>query len=105
MGDFNFPNIDWMLFRSSRLDGAVFVQCVQEAFLTQNVDCPTRGEAILDLVLGNEPGQVMGWIVGEHFGDGDHNSVTFTLVMERYRCVQQGRFYNCGKGKHDAIRQ
>jgi len=67
MGDFNFPNIEWKLFRSKSLDGVVFVQCVQEAFLTQYVDSLTRGEAILDLVLGNEPGQVLDLLVGEHF--------------------------------------
>ncbi|XP_072335049.1 multiple inositol polyphosphate phosphatase 1b isoform X1 [Scyliorhinus torazame] len=105
MGDFNFPNIEWKLFRSNSLDGVVFVQCVQEAFLTQYVDCPTRGEAILDLVLGNEPGQVIDLLVGEHFGDSDHNSVTFTLVMERDRCVQQGKVYNWGKCKYDVVRQ
>jgi len=35
IGDFNFPNIDWNLYNSNSLDGAVFVQCVQEGFLTQ----------------------------------------------------------------------
>jgi len=55
MGEFNFPNIDWKLFSSNSLDGTDFVQCVQEEFLTQYVDRPTRGEATLDLVLGNEP--------------------------------------------------
>ena len=26
-GDFNFPNIDWNLYRSNSSDGAVFVVC------------------------------------------------------------------------------
>ena len=58
MGDFNFPNIDWNIPRVRGLDGEVFVRCVQEGFLTQHVDKPTRGEAVLDLILANEPGQV-----------------------------------------------
>ena len=59
-----------------------FVRCVQEGFLTQYVDKPTRGEAVLDLVLGNEPGQVSDLSVGEHFGDSDHNSISFTIALE-----------------------
>jgi len=105
MGDCNFPNIDWKRNSSSTLDGSVFVQCVQEGFLTQYVDRPIRGEVTLDLVLGNEPGQVLDLEVGEHFGDSDHNSVTFTLVMERDRYIPQGKSYSWAKDNYDAIRQ
>ena len=105
MGDFNFTNIDWNSYSSSTLEGSVFVQCVQEGFLTQYVDRPTRGETTLDLVLGNEPDQVLNLEVGEHFGDSDHNSVTFTLVMERDRCIPKGRSYCWGKGNYEAIRR
>eukprot|EP00061_Rhincodon_typus_P004115 g21784.t1 len=85
----NFPNIDWKLFSCNSLDGADFVQYVQEGFPTQYVDRPTRGEATLDLVLGNELGQVLELLVGERFGGSDHNSVTFTIVMEKDRYIQQ----------------
>jgi len=78
---------------------------VQEGFLTQYVYRPTRGGATLDLVLGNEPGQVLDLFVGEHFGDNDHNSVTFTIAMERDRNIHQGEAYNWGKGNYDAIKQ
>ena len=40
-----------------------------------------RNKAVLDLVLGNEPGQVSDLSVGEHFGDSDHNSISFTLAI------------------------
>ena len=105
VGDFNFPNIDWNLCRSNSSDGAVFVQCVQEGFLTQYVDRPTRGGATLDLVLGNEPGQVLDLVVGEHFGDSDHNSVSFVVAMEREKAIRQGKVYNWGRGNYDAVRQ
>ena len=49
--------------------------CVQEGSLTQYVDKPTRGEAVLDLVFGNEPGQVSDLSVGEHFRDSDLNYI------------------------------
>ena len=51
----------------------VFVRCVQEGFLTQDIDKP-GGEAAFDLVLENEPGQVSDLTVGVHFGDSEHTS-------------------------------
>eukprot|EP00061_Rhincodon_typus_P004208 g22004.t1 len=57
VGDFNFPPIDWDSLRAKGSDGEQFVSCVQEGSLRQDVDNPTREETILDLVLGNEPGQ------------------------------------------------
>jgi len=76
MGEFNFPNIDWNLFSSNSLDGADFIGCVLEGFLTHYVDTPTRGEATLDLVLRNEPGQMLDLLVGELFGVSDHTSIS-----------------------------
>ncbi|XP_067904856.1 uncharacterized protein [Heterodontus francisci] len=105
MGDFNFPNIDWNLLSANSLDGADFVRCVQEGFLTQYVDSLPSSQPMLDLVFGNEPGQVADLSVGEHFGDGDHNSLTFTRVMERDRSRRDGKIFNWGRGNYNAIRQ
>jgi len=55
--------------------------------------------------VGNEPGQVLDLFVGELFGDSDHNSVTFSIAMERDRNIRQGKVYNWGKGNYDAMRQ
>eukprot|EP00061_Rhincodon_typus_P019076 g48527.t1 len=57
VGDFDFPIIDRDSLRTRVLDREQFVRCVQEGFLRPYVDNPTREEAILDLVLGNEPRQ------------------------------------------------
>ena len=65
----------------------------------------TRGGATLDLVLGNEPGQVLDLVVGEHFGESDHNLVSFIIAMERDRAIRQSKVYNWGRGNYDAIRQ
>ena len=98
MGDFNFPNIDWNIPRVRGLDGEEFVRCVQEGFLTQHVDKPTRGEAVLDLILANEPGQVSDLSVGEHLGDSDHNSISFMLALEKERIRQAGRHLDGVRG-------
>ncbi|XP_059801229.1 uncharacterized protein LOC132378374 [Hypanus sabinus] len=105
MEDFNFPNSDWHLPGAKGLDGVEFVRCVQEGFLTQYVDKPTRGEAVLDLVLGSEPGQVSGLSVGDYFGDSDHNSISFTIALERDWNKQLRKMFNWSKGHYEAIRQ
>jgi len=59
VGDFNLPYIDWDSLSASGVDGAEFVQSIEEGFLNQYVDSPTREGAVLDLVLGNEHLQVV----------------------------------------------
>ncbi|XP_062901339.1 uncharacterized protein LOC134345105 [Mobula hypostoma] len=104
MGDFNFPNIDWHLISSKGLDGAEFVKCVQDGFLSQYVDRPTRGNAILDLVLGNKPGQVTDPSVSEHLGDSDHRCLAFIIIMEKDRIREDRKIFSCGRANYEAIR-
>ena len=35
------------------------------------------------MVLGNEPGQVIEVSVGEHFGNSDHNSIRFKVLVDK----------------------
>ena len=50
-----------------------FLVLVQDYFFTQFVDKPTRGSAVFDLLLGNDPNMVEEVEVGEHLGASDHN--------------------------------
>ena len=59
----------------------------------------------MDLVHGNVPDQLLDLLVGQHFGDSDHNSVSFTLATERHLNLQQRKFYNWGRGDYNAVRQ
>ena len=104
MGEFNFPDIDWHLINSNGLDGAEFVKCVQDGFLLQYVDRPTRGNAILNLVLGNEPGQVTDLSVGEHLGGSDHCSLAFSIIMEKDRIREDRNIFNWGRANYEAVR-
>ena len=61
-GDFNYPNIDWDLYRNlnDTMDKEFrFLEIVKDCFLFQHVNKPTRGRgtnipSILDLVLTDE---------------------------------------------------
>jgi len=81
-----------------------FIQCVQECFLRQYEDSPTRKGAILDLVLGNELRQVIDVSVGDHFGNSDHNSISFKIVVEN-KSSPRVKVLNWGKANYDSIRQ
>jgi len=46
-GDFNFPNINWDSHSVTNLEVADFLKCIQENFLCQYVEGPTRDGAVL----------------------------------------------------------
>ena len=71
--------------------------------MIQYVDNPTREGAILDLVLGNELGQVIDVSVGEHSGLRDHNSIRFRVVVDK--SGPWVRVRNWARGNYLQIRQ
>ena len=54
VGDFNYPNIDWSTY-SGDSKTKDFLDIIQDRFLTQKIDFPTRGQNILDLALTDCP--------------------------------------------------
>jgi len=97
LGVVNFPNINWDRHSGQDLDGVDFLKCEQESFLNQYVEGPTRKGVVLDLILGNEAGQVVEVVVGEHFSDSDHNMVQFKLVMDKEIDKLQKKYFGLGK--------
>ena len=73
--------------------------------MRQYVDSPTQEEAILDLVLGNKPRQVTDVSVGDHFGNSDHNSISFKTLVEKDRSSPRVKVLNWGKANYNSIRQ
>ena len=53
MGDFNHPGICWGSGTVGSRQSKRFLESVEDNFLVQVIDGPTRGEALLDLVLSN----------------------------------------------------
>jgi len=58
-----------------------FLVLVQDCFLPQFVDKPTRGSAVFDLLLSNDPNMVEEVEVGEHLGASDHNIVCAKILL------------------------
>ena len=76
MGDFNLPGIYWVQEQGKGRADEDFLVVVQDCFFTQFIDKPTRGSAVFDLLLSNDPNRVE---VGEHLGTSDQNIVCAEL--------------------------
>ena len=85
MGDFNYPVIDWSTYTvnpPSSSGSDEFVQAIEDCFYTQHVLYPTRGSAILDLILSTDPDLVSNVQIISSLGNSDHNMITFTVHYE-----------------------
>ncbi|CAM4513742.1 unnamed protein product [Caretta caretta] len=79
MGDFNFPDIDWRTSASNNNRAQIFLDAIADGFLQQVVAEPTRGDAILDLVLVSNEDLIEEMVVGDNLGSSDHELIQFKL--------------------------
>ena len=96
--DFNLPEIDWSNNRVLRQSDVytLLLDIVQDNFLTQLVNEPTRDSNILDLVLATSPDLITHLSVGEPFSD--HNYISFSLLGTPYiQRKSQKLFYHYSK--------
>uniref|UniRef100_A0A803JAV9 Reverse transcriptase domain-containing protein n=1 Tax=Xenopus tropicalis TaxID=8364 RepID=A0A803JAV9_XENTR len=85
MGDFNYPDIDWSNGVAKSERASRFVNMLNDNFLFQAVQEPTRNDSILDLVISNNAELISNICVGEHLGNSDHNMVSFEIMLQRQR--------------------
>ena len=61
------------------MDTSGFLEYLDDNFVTQHVVEPTRGTAVLDLVLTRDPDQISSVDVTETLGSSDHHMVSFVI--------------------------
>ncbi|CAJ0968323.1 unnamed protein product [Ranitomeya imitator] len=83
MGDFNYPDINWETETCETHKGSRFLLITKKNYLSQLVQNPTRGAALLDLILSNRPDRITNLQVVGHLGNSDHNIVQFHLSFTR----------------------
>uniref|UniRef100_K7EZ72 Endonuclease/exonuclease/phosphatase domain-containing protein n=1 Tax=Pelodiscus sinensis TaxID=13735 RepID=K7EZ72_PELSI len=106
MGDFNYPHIDWIHVTSGREAEIKFLNGLNDCFLEQLVQEPTRGEAILDLVLSGVQDQVQDITVTGPLGNSDHNIITFNIpVVGRTPQQSSTLAFNFKKGNYTKMRR
>ncbi|GAB0181361.1 mitochondrial enolase superfamily member 1 [Grus japonensis] len=58
-----------------------FLECVEDCFIIQMLDVPTRNEALLDLLLTNQENLLCNISVSDNLGCGDHDIVEFGMLL------------------------
>jgi len=105
MGDFNFPDIDWESHRGSTAASNKFIDCVDDAFLSQHVNQGTRNNSILDLVFSSEPDMIDSVSVLGSLADSDHNILEWTVSLCPTATLFNRPFLDYSKADYPAIRQ
>ena len=72
MGDYNYPEIRWKNNTAAHMSSIKFLECIEDCFLIQMLDVPTRNEALLDLLLTSLLCNIS---VSDSLGYSDHNIV------------------------------
>ncbi|XP_010185617.1 PREDICTED: pre-mRNA-processing factor 17 [Mesitornis unicolor] len=85
MRDFNYPDICWKAYAASHSQSSRFLQCINDNFLMQMVDEPTRRGALLDLTLTNKEGLFEVVKVEGSLGCSNHEMVEFSILCGRNR--------------------
>jgi len=86
MGDFNYPDIDWItqtVNPGATAETHRFLECLDDNFVTQHVTEHRRSKAVLDLVMTRDPYIISSVNVMEPLGGSDHNMVTFVVHHQR----------------------
>ena len=82
MGDFNYRFTTWPPLHSDHnitVDSSELANCLDDNFFTQHVDFPTRNNAILDLVISDEPHMASELTDLDLFPGSDHKALSWKL--------------------------
>jgi len=82
LGNFNHPDICWKSNTASCRQSSRFLECIEDNFLSQVISTPTRGDAILHLVVTNVSELVGDVKIGGSLGCSDNALVELTLRRE-----------------------
>ena len=85
MEDFNYPDIDWNQCQCTPLasqESKLFLEAIDDSFVTQHVTFPTRMTATLDLVLSDEENTVFDVRHVGSFSTSDHDWIGFQLPFK-----------------------
>ncbi|GAB0181828.1 mitochondrial enolase superfamily member 1 [Grus japonensis] len=85
MRDFNHPDIRWRDNTAGHKQSRKFLECIDDNFLLQVTEEPTRRGAMLDIVLKNREGMVGAVKLKGSLGCSDHEMVEFKILRAARR--------------------
>ncbi|PKU35646.1 egf-like repeat and discoidin i-like domain-containing protein 3 [Limosa lapponica baueri] len=82
LGDFSHPDICWKSSTASCIQSRRFLECIGDKFLSQAIDSPTRGDAILDLMATKVSELINDIQIGGSLGCSDHALVESGVLRD-----------------------
>lgn len=82
LGDFNYPGINWTTVNSQSQDDQEFIKVIEDLYLTQQVQEPTRENNILDLIFTTDPDMISEIDILPPIGTSDHNTIKFNIAID-----------------------
>ena len=112
VGDFNYKKINWKNMTTTESENSIeqkFIDCIQDSYLYQHVNKPTRirgtdEPSLLDLVLTNEEYQVSDMRHHAPLGRSDHSVLSFKFQCYIEKVSTQTK-YMYHKGDYDSMRE
>ncbi|KAK4826871.1 hypothetical protein QYF61_011990 [Mycteria americana] len=81
------------------------LECIEDDFLTQVIETPTRGDAILDLMVTNASELISDVNIGGSLGCSNHALVEFTVLRDMGQVRSLVRTLNFRKAKFQLLKE
>ena len=81
------------------------LECIVDKFLSQVIDSPTRGDAILDLLVTNASEIIFDIMTGGSLGCSDHALVEFTVLRDMGQAENKVGTLNFRKAKFQLFKE
>ncbi|KAK4821003.1 hypothetical protein QYF61_010734 [Mycteria americana] len=105
LGDFNHPDICWKSSTASCRQFGRLLECIEDNFLIQVIDTPTRGDAILDLMVINASEFISDVKIGGSLSFSDHTLVEFTVLRDMGQVRSTVRTLNFRKANFQLFKE
>ena len=104
MRDFNYPSVNCETLETDTL-GEECLDLVNDCYLIQHVNTPTRDSSVLDLVFSSEDGMVENLHVKEHLGNSDNNIITWNILLDSTSRNVSKSVHNYNKADYNIINE
>ncbi|KAK4821037.1 hypothetical protein QYF61_012217 [Mycteria americana] len=105
LGDFSHPDICWRSSTASYGQSRRLLGCTEDNFLSQVIDSPTRGHAILDLMVINASELINDVKIGGSLGCSDQTLVEFTVLRDMGQVRSKVRALNLRKANFQLFKE
>lgn len=82
LGGFNHPDTYWKSNTANCKQSRRLLECIEDSFLTEVIENPSKGDTLLDLLLTNAEKLTRGIKTGDTLSFGEHALVEFSVSMD-----------------------